>query len=163
MDVKPLGRCPRRKCLRRSRRSKKGQSIAKLLSARKHDFETSDFVLCDMLLTVNHVMRVPLKLLRCMVWVLGAFLILAAIDKVPDPPAANPNSAWLSALWVHQGPVAVVTPFPMVSKPPHLPVRISVRDEAENCLCKDLTIPLERAADSSPPTLRFRLMGTSPA
>jgi hypothetical protein len=116
-----------------------------------------------MLLTVDLVIRVPLKLLRCMVWVLGASLVLAAIDKVPDPPAAHPDNAWLSALWVHQGPVAVATPFAAISGSPHLPVRIIVRDEAENCLCKELSVHMERAADSSPPAPQFQLVGISPA
>ena len=34
-----------------------------------------------------------MTLMRCTIWILGALVVMATIDALPDPPAVNPSSA----------------------------------------------------------------------
>src|SRR5579872_753537 len=41
-----------------------------------------------------------MKSIWCTIWILGALLVIATLDSLPDPPAVNPSPA-LSGLQLH--------------------------------------------------------------
>jgi hypothetical protein len=86
-----------------------------------------------------------------MVWILGALLMIATLDKIPDPPAAKPNHTELSASCLHEQSVAADTVCVFIDALFHLPVRIVVADAVELLPYNDRIVLVERAADSSPP------------
>ena len=86
-------------------------------------------------------------------WILGAFLILATLDRVPDPPAANPNGSQMSVSAIHGiAPVAVSA---RAGAPPQSALkRIAANEVFESLVYGDLTVRVQHATDSSPPARR---------
>jgi len=81
-------------------------------------------------------------------------LIVATLDKVPDPPAANPNNAQASAYCMVEHGIAAV-PF-------HAPVGVQPATGLAQTIAfertptfpdSNLLLRMERASDPSPPTL----------
>jgi hypothetical protein len=107
-------------------------------------------LVCDTLGPVPHA-RTRLKWICCMVWILGCLLVLAAIDKVPDPPAANPNSTQFSDSCLHERSLAPVSPFAFMGIPSHFPLVFVAAEAVEFFPYNDLSNSIERAADPSPP------------
>ena len=42
-----------------------------------------------------------MKSIRWTIWILGAFLVMATLDSLPDPPAVNPGATLSSVLLHH--------------------------------------------------------------
>jgi hypothetical protein len=95
-----------------------------------------------------------MKSICCMAWILGAMLLIATLDKIPDPPAAHRNNAGISASCPHEHSVAAVTPRAFINAPSHLPVRSVVADAVELLPHNHRIVLIERAADPSPPALQ---------
>jgi hypothetical protein len=106
---------------------------------------------CDRLDPVALDVKSPIKSICCMVWILGALLMIATLDKIPDPPAANPKHAQISASCLDKHSVAARTLCVSIDALFHLPVRIVVADAVELLPYSDQIVLVERAADSSPP------------
>jgi hypothetical protein len=88
-----------------------------------------------------------------MIWILIGFVVLAAVDRVPDPPSAKPDSVKSSVSGLHELPVA----FGPASQILILAFGQSEESTAfvpsEFVLPANRTEPLERATDPSPPAL----------
>lgn len=93
-----------------------------------------------------------MKLIGLTIWLLGAALLFATFDNIPDPPAAGPGSTQLEAFCVHQSlastpaansqtAVAVV----------HFTDAGAIPDGLKLLPEPGLPVSTERAADPSPP------------
>ena len=93
-----------------------------------------------------------MKFISCTIWVVGALLVIAALDTRPDPPAVNPSTAIYKVLQLHDSSCdaevrrgdspAHSDPFSVSSVP------------AETCepyRPSNQLVLTERAADPSPP------------
>ncbi len=87
------------------------------------------------------------------IWILIGFVVLAVVDRVPDPPSANPHSAKSCVSSPHELPAAFDTASQFL-------VCAFGQSEAstafvpyEFVLPANRTDPLERATDPSPPIL----------
>lgn len=94
-----------------------------------------------------------MKSISCLIWMLIGFVVLAAADRVPDPPSAKPDTVKCSVSSAHELPVAFATTS-------HFLVLVFGKSENSTAsvpprpvLPAQDTRPLERATDPSPPTL----------
>jgi hypothetical protein len=85
------------------------------------------------------------------VWILGALLVVATLDHVPDPPAANPAVSQLSAAWQHEHPVAGIFSCAFTAVSFGLSARLVGVDSIRPFHGDGSIIIVEQAADSSPP------------
>jgi hypothetical protein len=93
-----------------------------------------------------------MKWIWCVIWILGALLVIASLDKLPDPPAANPSGAAFKASLTHE--CAPGTPSRFCE-----PARIFFRSTSQLTasdfspvhLLHGRMVLMEQAADPSPP------------
>jgi hypothetical protein len=93
-----------------------------------------------------------MKFISLGAWIVGALLVMAALDTQPDPPALNPSAAACKALQLHDcscGPAPQVCDSFVAA--PALSLSTSDVDPYEYERPVDSTSLTERAADSSPP------------
>ena len=92
-----------------------------------------------------------------MVWVLGALVLMATIDRVPDPPAANPNGTQFSvSSMVEHGGVTLARVTPASTAP--APAMEVAGIETVDLLPQSyLTVRMGQAADPSPPAFHVQL------
>jgi hypothetical protein len=88
-----------------------------------------------------------------MLWILGGLLVSAALDRIPDPPAANPNSSQVNAASVDDRSDATIAAVAFVGAPLPLTARIAVRNAVTRFPSNGLTVRIEQAADPSPPAI----------
>jgi hypothetical protein len=93
-----------------------------------------------------------MKLISCMIWVLGSFFIIAALDTRPDPPAVNPTAASCKAVSLHDNFVrpAVRGCDSLFASDPSLIELVAV-DPSDPRLPANPLVLTGHAADSSPP------------
>jgi hypothetical protein len=92
--------------------------------------------------------------IRCTVWILGALLVLALLDSIPDPPAVNPHTVTVKVASARAESV------PQHSSSPDLLAqfrtgRIFVEDTEPDCP-STLIAEEGQASDPSPPALLDR-------
>jgi len=94
-----------------------------------------------------------MKPITCVVWILCALLVMAALDTLPDPPAVNPSAASGKLLSLHD--TSCDTPMrrcdSLVASDP-LPVILVAVDTIEPYRLSDRVVLTRLAADSSPPS-----------
>jgi hypothetical protein len=94
-----------------------------------------------------------LKPTWCLIWILIGFVVLAVVDRVPDPPSSKPDSVKCSVSSSHELPVA----FGTASEFAILAIGQSEQSTAfvpfAPVLPDSRTPHLERATDPSPPAL----------
>jgi len=78
-----------------------------------------------------------------------ALLVIATLDKIPDPPAANPGATRFSS-FVYKSSVPVVIPNHFISALFHLPLA-AVADFIDNSPRKCPIVLVDHAADLPPP------------
>ena len=86
------------------------------------------------------------------IWILGAFLVFAALDTRPDPPALNPGPALSKFVQPHDSTceTALLTAVPLVSAPA-LAFRVAAVDIGKHERPGDRVLLTGQAADPSPP------------
>lgn len=87
------------------------------------------------------------------IWIVTALVLVAMLDRVPDPPAANPDLVQFRISSVHEVPVAFGTPPPSAIpafRPSERFIPLVVSEPAPASKTID---SLERATDPSPPLL----------
>src|SRR5690348_6661771 len=93
-----------------------------------------------------------MKTISCLMWILVTLLITATLDRVPDPPAANPAGAQLTVSGPHELPPAFGTPAvglaPLQMQEPRHPAILENAEPLESTRWIDA---LERGTDPSPP------------
>jgi hypothetical protein len=87
----------------------------------------------------------------CAIWIVCALVILAAVDTIPDPAAANPNNAQLSASCRHERAVAAVVCSALDLLAAPVAVSILPGLGADLFHYADRVVFIEHAADPSPP------------
>ena len=86
------------------------------------------------------------------IWILGALLVIATLDALPDPPAVNPSIAQCKVLQLHHYSRDAVTPR-CDSLGTSYPIAVSlvVADACEPNHRSYRMVLTRRATDSSPP------------
>jgi hypothetical protein len=107
---------------------------------------------CDTLGPVAREVKSPIKSIYYMVWIFGVLLMIAALDKIPDPPAAKPNHTRISASCLHNQSVAVGMVRVFIDALFHVPAPIAEAYVLELRPYRDRIVLVGRAADSSPPS-----------
>ena len=107
-------------------------------------------------------MQMRSKLVWWMVWVLGAALIVATLDAIPDPPAVDPHGSMTKAFSLRDcadcfrdQPTAAAMPDGDQTQ------RISFGREDEPDGPSDFIARTRQAADSSPPVAPWVLVDES--
>jgi hypothetical protein len=104
-----------------------------------------------------------MKSIWCTVWILGALLVIATLDALPDPPAVvNPSTARCEVLQLHnyswetapRRSDSLTTPYPF-------PVSLVAGDGCEPYRPSDRMVLTVQAADPSPPVPQSRLSSRS--
>ncbi len=95
-----------------------------------------------------------MKAVSCLAWILVAFLVMACVDTVPDPPAVNPHTVQVTSLIrANQGDSCekrVESDLPGTSSPFQLCwTGISTVDEPDHP--GDSIVVAGHATDTSPP------------
>jgi len=97
-------------------------------------------------------MRAHMRSVWCTIWLLGALLVIAMLDNLPDPPAANPTTARFEASCLHQDTAGSATPADTSSGTSfRLSVCFAVTDAFESHPRNSRLALTEHAADPSPP------------
>ncbi|HVW84059.1 MAG TPA: hypothetical protein VHB50_05245 [Bryobacteraceae bacterium] len=101
-----------------------------------------------------------MKTIWCIVWVLGALLVIATLDNVPDPPAASPGASQYTAavhdhlvgggVQYHQSPGSLF----------RLPLRFDEPNSVQPHPRSAQQVVTEQAADPSPPAPAFWRIST---
>lgn len=88
----------------------------------------------------------------CAVWLLGALLVMATIDTVPDPPAVNPSSAACQVIQpLHYSCDTASRRCDSLAMPHPFPVSLVAVDACEPYRPSDRMVLTGQAADPSPP------------
>ncbi|MGI8745748.1 MAG: hypothetical protein ACR2NN_24870 [Bryobacteraceae bacterium] len=91
----------------------------------------------------------------CIVWILGALLVIATLDNLPDPPAANPATAQFKASCLHEYSVATAAQCcESLGASFRFPIRFVAADRFEPHRRSDRMVLTVQAADPSPPALQ---------
>ncbi|HSM77554.1 MAG TPA: hypothetical protein VLT57_08010 [Bryobacteraceae bacterium] len=93
-----------------------------------------------------------MKAIRCIIWLLGAFLLFASLDNVPDPPATNPGTVQIEASCPHQYAVPAAGPsdeFAVVVS--LVPAPFAAADAGEPAPPNTQSTFTEQSSDPSPP------------
>jgi hypothetical protein len=98
--------------------------------------------------------RAPVKSIYSLIWLIGALLVIATFDRIPDPPSSKPEPQF-SEISVHADSVAAITPSGFVI-PSCTQIPAVVADAVEYFPRTSRLVLVERAADASPP-LRCQL------
>jgi hypothetical protein len=96
-----------------------------------------------------------MKLISYAIWILGALLVVAALDALPDPPALNPSAAADKVLQLHDYScdTAIERCDSLVGSDPS-PVTLVAGGTYEPWHPADPMVITGLAADSSPPLLQ---------
>jgi len=94
-----------------------------------------------------------MRAISFLIWILIALLTTATLDRVPDPPAANPAGAQLTISVPHELPPAFGAPSvglapSQMQEPEHL----ALSDTVEPLQSTNWIDFLERGTDPSPPS-----------
>ena len=113
-----------------------------------------DAVLAPLLMIRWRVAHQQMKTISCLMWMLVTLLITATLDRVPDPPAANPAGAQLTVSGPHELTPAFGAPT-VGSAPSQMQEhgRLAIPDSAEPLQSTKWIDALERGTDPSPPLL----------
>jgi hypothetical protein len=87
-----------------------------------------------------------------MIWILGALLVIATLDNIPDPPAATPSASQFCTTCLYEYSVAVVTPNGFVGALFRLPLTSAVADAVARSLPNRSIVLIDYAADLPPPS-----------
>jgi hypothetical protein len=92
-----------------------------------------------------------MKAVWCAIWILGALLIIATLDNLPDPAAATPSSGQLQLSGSHGSSGGAIR-F-CESRPPFFQAKLRALDSdvPEPPPFSGRTVSTEQAADPSPP------------
>jgi hypothetical protein len=89
-----------------------------------------------------------------LLWILGAVLVLAAVDTIPDPPAVNPHTINVVSRLCDSGTAAcqqrLNSGWFCFSSHRHA-TRIAFTSASETSLPRDWIVLAGQAADTSPP------------
>ena len=98
-----------------------------------------------------------MRSISCIVWILGALLVIGTLDARPDPPAVNPNPAAYKVLQTHDSACDTAT---LRCDSPAAVYPFSVGWVAADTLGphrpSDRIILTGQAGDPSPPLAPFR-------
>lgn len=94
-----------------------------------------------------------LKSTWCLIWILIGFVVLAVVDRVPDPPSAKPHSAKSCVSSPHELPVAFGTASQFLILACGSSEKSAAFVPSGPALPVNRTEGLERATDPSPPAL----------
>jgi hypothetical protein len=97
----------------------------------------------------------------CAIWILGALLVIATLDKVPDPPAANPGKAQIHTCCPHEVAVATFTPVQSFRTIFRQPLRHEANGIFQPLPVRGWIVLIEQASDPSPPSLQVRVKTSS--
>lgn len=90
----------------------------------------------------------------CLLWILGAVLAVAAVDRIPDPPAVNPHTVNVASRLCDSGYSAPAQHLKSggfcFSSHLHA-TRIAFTSASEPSLPRDWIVLTGQAADTSPP------------
>jgi len=90
--------------------------------------------------------------ISCLVWILITLLTTATLDRVPDPPAANPAGAQLTISVPHELPPSSGAPcLCMAPSQMQEPEHVALSDTADPLQSANWIDSLERGTDPSPP------------
>jgi hypothetical protein len=97
-----------------------------------------------------------MKTISCLMWIAITLLIAATLDRVPDPPAANPAGARLAISGPHElalafGPPVVRLAPSQAREAGHL----AISHKSEPLKSTKWIDALERGTDPSPPLVMF--------
>jgi hypothetical protein len=93
-----------------------------------------------------------MKSISCTIWILGALLVMAALDTLPDPPAVNPSAAAGKILSLQDTSCdTAMRRCDSVVVPDLLPVILVAEDTGHSNRFADQVVLTRQAADSSPP------------
>jgi hypothetical protein len=106
---------------------------------------------------VRRVEAGRMKAVSCLTWLLALLVVMASLDRLPDPPAARPDYAQSKSSGPHEQPADAAAPCPglVVALHPlsnHGTVAIS-----EPVPPRSQIVVLERASDTSPPAVPSQL------
>jgi len=92
-----------------------------------------------------------MRSISCVIWILGAVLVIATLDAQPDPPALNPSAAAAKVLQLHDYScdTAIERCDSFVSAAS--PVSLVAAGMYEPWRPMDPMVVTGQAADSSPP------------
>jgi len=87
-------------------------------------------------------------------WLLALLVLIASVDRLPDPPAARPDYTQFRISASHEQPVAVAAEWPLPSA-----TQEPIFQRGESLLPSPIrrispTFAMRRATDSSPPGAR---------
>lgn len=97
--------------------------------------------------------RRQMKSVWCFIWMLIALVVMATVDRVPDPPAAKPVLVQFRISSPHELPAALGTPSRFLLRTFWESERLAALAPSEPVPGINRIDPLERAADPSPPRL----------
>jgi hypothetical protein len=83
-----------------------------------------------------------------------ALMVMATVDRVPDPPAAKPDLVQFAVSNPHEIPALLTRPFQFLISAFWQSERTAVFQPFEPVLLSNRIHPLERATDPSPPASR---------
>lgn len=96
-------------------------------------------------------------MIRGLTWLLVLLVVMASVDRLPDPPATRSNYTQFKISGSHEQPARLDTPRPLlaalVQPPLDRPISLPVAPVSRS----SRTLVLRRASDSSPPILHRHL------
>lgn len=96
--------------------------------------------------------RPPVRatLLCCLAWLLGALLVMASLDRIPDPAATSPKAQSV-AVSLHEHSMDAAASRILVAPPPELRLPARTPASVEISPVRQSTVLIDHAADPSPP------------
>src|SRR6185437_230182 len=104
-----------------------------------------------MLGAVNRAAEGRKRPIWCLIWLLAALIVMATVDRIPDPPAANRDNPQFGISCVHEAGMAAVVPGRIQLTVIHQPLGYADLDTNEPFPGDRSPVCLERATDPSPP------------
>ena len=93
-----------------------------------------------------------MKSICCTIWILGAFLVIAALDARPDPPALSPANALCKVLLLHSSSCETAAGrCDSLGTSDPFAVSLLAADACDPCRPRDRMVLTGQAADPSPP------------
>lgn len=113
--------------------------------------------LCATLNPMNRARAAATLAIRGLSWLLVLLVVMASVDRLPDPPAARSNYTQFQISSSHEKPASLATPcpLPVALIQPSLEGFTSL--PAARVSHSGRSILLRRASDSSPPVLHLNL------
>jgi hypothetical protein len=91
-----------------------------------------------------------IKAIRGLTWLLAVLVVTAAVDRLPDPPAARADYAQFKISSSHEQPLSFAAPGPVPVAMLHVP-ESGIRLAPVRVRLSRRPVVLQRATDSSPP------------